>query len=222
MKSRQLKFTMEFVGQVNNLIKGLNINKEAISIHAFKSRQLNERIEGYSKKYKDPEYMKTLSLPEQKALTDNARNAYGVYQSLAREIDYLEMTKHSQFIVNATQALDNAYILIKYFYEEIEGVITENIIPKFNAIVIKDFVGGKYENQVFNLMTEMEVFTHDFYEDNEGHPEELIHAYLAQGYMWLKLEHERLKTEAMPEIKKIEIPKEIEPEFPAGPDEKKN
>jgi hypothetical protein len=40
--------------------------------------------------------------------------------------------------------------------------------------------------------------------------------------MWLKLEHERLKTEAMPEIKKIEIPKEIEPEFPAGPDEKKN
>jgi len=222
MKSRQLKITMEFVGQVNNLIKGLNINKEAISIHAFKSRQLNERIEGYSKKYKDPEYMKTLSLPEQKALTDNARNAYGVYQSLAREIDYLEMTKHSQFIVNATQALDNAYILIKYFYEEIEGVITENIIPKFNAIVIKDFVGGKYENQVFNLMTEMEVFTHDFYEDNEGHPEELIHAYLAQGYMWLKLEHERLKTEAMPEIKKIEIPKEIEPEFPAGPDEKKN
>jgi hypothetical protein len=222
MKSRQLKFTMEFVGQVNNLIKGLNINKEAISIHAFKSRQLNERIEGYSKKYKDPEYMKTLSLPEQKALTDNARNAYGVYQNLAREIDYLEMTKHSQFIVNATQALDNAYILIKYFYEEIEGVITENIIPKFNAIVIKDFVGGKYENQVFNLMTEMEVFTHDFYEDNEGHPEELIHAYLAQGYMWLKLEHERLKTEAMPEIKKIEIPKEIEPEFPAGPDEKKN
>jgi len=222
MKSRQLKFTMEFVGQVNNLIKGLNINKEAISIHAFKSRQLNERIEGYSKKYKDPEYMKTLSLPEQKALTDNARNAYGVYQNLAREIDYLEMTKHSQFIVNATQALDNAYILIKYFYEEIEGIITENIIPKFNAIVIKDFVGGKYENQVFNLMTEMEVFTHDFYEDNHGHPEELIHAYLAQGYMWLKLEHERLKTEAMPEIKKIEIPKEIEPEFPAGPDEKKN
>ena len=222
MKSRQLKITMEFVGQVNNLIKGLNLNKEAISIHAFKSRQLNERIEGYSKKYKDPEYMKTLSLPEQKALTDNARNAYGVYQNLAREIDYLEMTKHSQFIVNATQALDNAYILIKYFYEEIEGIITENIIPKFNAIVIKDFVGGKYENQVFNLMTEMEVFTHDFYEDNHGHPEELIHAYLAQGYMWLKLEHERLKTEAMPEIKKIEIPKEIEPEFPAGPDEKKN
>lgn len=222
MKSRQLKITMEFVGQVNNLIKGLNLNKEAISIHASKSRQLNERIEGYSKKYKDPEYMKTLSLPEQKALTDNARNAYGVYQSLAREIDYLEMTKHSQFIVNATQALDNAYILIKYFYEEIEGIITENIIPKFNAIVIKDFVGGKYENQVFNLMTEMEVFTHDFYEDNHGHPEELIHAYLAQGYMWLKLEHERLKTEAMPEIKKIEIPKEIEPEFPAGPDEKKN
>lgn len=217
MKARELKYAMEFIGLINNLIKGLNINKEAIAVHSNTSKELNTRMEGYSNKYKDPEYMKTLSPPEQKALMDNARNAYSVYQNLSKEIDYLEMTKHHQFIINAANAFDNAYITTKYFYEEVTGECKEIMKPKFSVISIKDFLHGKYVQQILSLLTELEAFTHDFYVDHKEYPGNIIHQYLAQGYMWIKFENERLKIEALPEVKNIPLPAEVVPEIPKEP-----
>lgn len=216
MNARNLKYTMEFIGQVINLIKSLNINKNAILVHSDSSKELNHRIEGYSKKYKDPEYMKKLSLPEQKALTDNARNAFATYQNLSKEIDYLEMTKHPQFILKSIYALEEGYILTKYFYEE-AGQITENIIPKFYRLDLKTFSGGNYKTQISNLVAELTVFVTDY--DIVKYSFSAIHPYLAKGLMWLIMEEDRLKTEALPEVKHIDLPQEVVPEFPKGPED---
>jgi hypothetical protein len=70
----------------------------------------------------------------------------------------------------------------------------------------------------------MDAISHDFYVDYvQGNVEQLEpmlvpicdHLFLAS--CWLAKENERLLTEALPEIKKIEMPVETVPEIPAGP-----
>jgi hypothetical protein len=224
MKSRTLKQLMENIGLIDNLAKGLNINKKAVALHSSTVNIVREKMNGYTKKHQDQEYMKTLSPAEQQVFMQNVRNMYETHKKLTDELDYLDMTKHPTFLLYATQALDKAYLLIEYMYKNLTGECGDLILPHLTCIKVKDAEKATYTQMIYSLTTELEAIVHDFYEDNihaEFDPELLpymsIYSSMVEAYMWLSKENERLKTEALPETKTIDVPIENVPPIPKGP-----
>lgn len=232
MTSREIKLIRETIGHLDNIVKGLNINSKAIEQHSSTGNLIRTKLEGYIKKKQDPEYIKTLSPPEQTAFMQNANALYETYEKLRKELEYLDMTKHPVNVTHASQALDKAYLLIDYLYKNIFGECGDIIVPHFACIRIKDIAKATYTQCILSLSVELEAFVHDIYVDhikgisNTNLPDaevtELLmfipaYACMTEAYMWLSIENTRLKTEALPEIAKINIPDEILPEIPAGP-----
>jgi len=224
MKSRTLKQLMENIGLIDNLSKGLNINKKAVALHSSTVNEVRKKIDDYTLKHRDQKHMSSLSPAEQQAFMQNAKNMYETHKKLIDELDYLDMTKHPTFLMYATQALDKAYLLIEYMYKNLTGECGDLILPHLACIKVKDAEKATYIQMVYSLTAELEAIVHDFYEEHihaEFDPELLpylpIYSYLVEAYMWLSKENERLKTEALPEIKTINIPQEVVPEVPKGP-----
>ena len=225
MKSREAKLILDTVGQIDNILKGTNINKKAIDQHSSTMNVVRKKLDGYSEKYKNTEYMKNLSPPEKQAITKNAQTLYQTYEQLRKELEYLDMTKQPTFTSNAINALDKAYLLIENLYKNILGECGDIIIPKFTCFKLKDIPNATYTQAIHSLYAELENITHDLYEDQirlDFSPELFMfmpaYGYMVEAYMWLSKEKERLTVEALPEIKKIDIPEEFIPEIPAGPE----
>ncbi len=221
MDSRSLKRILDKTGLIDNICKGLDINKETVKKHSSMLSQVTTKLNNYQKDGRSEELMKTYSPPEKQALYQNVQNLYKTYQELNKELEYLEMTKHPSFLQKAIEALDKAYLVIEYMYKNILGECGDLVPPKLTCIKLKYIDQSTYTQMIYSLMTELEAFVHDIYEDYihaEFNTELLtfIPAYsnLVEAYMWIQKENERLKVEALPEIRKIEIPAEIFPEIP--------
>jgi ribosomal protein S13 len=186
------------------------------------------KLDGYTAKFKNEELMKTLSPEEQRALSQNAKNFYETHEKLRREIDYLDMTRHTDYMAKALNALEKGHTQLEYVYTEIVGKCGDIILPHLLTIKTKHWDGGLYKQKVTNLSIEMEAQVHDLYEEElnvvpisslmAGYTQMInIHLQFAESYMWLMREVERLNTESMPEIASIPLPEEILPQVPAAP-----
>ncbi len=221
MKSREIKLIMETIGQLGNISKGLDINKEAVKKHSATLTEARNKLKNYTDQYNNAEYMKTLSPPEQQNLMSNARALYEVHERLVKELDYLDMSRQPVFITKAVSALDKAYLLSSYIYSDIVGTCGDIVLPHLTCIQIKNIDKATYKQMVLSLTTELEAFTHDVYQDNYDDTELMfptLCGHLIEAYMWFKKENERLGIEPLPEITKIDLPVETVPEIPAAPD----
>ena len=239
MKNNQLELLLANVGQVLNLMNGLNINKEAIATHAATLKTVRIKLDKLKEQYSDKAYMAILSPAESKAILDNAQANYNTHQELVKEIEYLDMAKHPSYLTNAVNELTHAFLLIEWLSEEI-GKSGRTILPHLTCIRVDTFNNGKYRTQIETMYSELEAISYDFYVDQvfglitpinpvlEGYSDRIpmlipISDHLTVAACWLKKEKERLLTEALPETKKIDLPTEIFPEIPKGPkDELKN
>lgn len=228
MKSRTLKLFMEIIGALTNLSKGLDINKEAITIHSNTLNEARKKLSNYNEQWSNKEYMATLSPPEYQNLSKNASAVYQVQEQLVKELDYLDMTKHPFFITHAIAALDKAYIVTEYFYKEKIGECGDIVVPKFYVINLKHVDKASYKQMVENLYIELDALTADFLEESEEYATKApfvstlllgtISGHLVEATMWFTKEKERLKVEALPTINEIKLPEETLPEIPAGPE----
>jgi hypothetical protein len=220
MTTRELTQLLVNIGQIDTLVKSLNINKEAMDTHAATIKAARIRLDKYSEQFHDAEYLKTLSPAEQKCLSDNAQALFRVHNEIQKELDYLDMTKTPIFVTKAANELDHLYLLLDYIIE-FRGKTGETILPHLKSIKVKDFEKGKYKQQVYNLCVETETQANDFLDLTDPDNDmmiPIIFDHLAVIYMWIKKEDERLKTEALPEIKVFKLPEEIVPEVPKGPE----
>lgn len=221
MKKNELESLFANVTQVLNITRNLNINKESIAIHVSTLKEARIKLDKYQEMYKNQEYMKTLSPVESKCLNENAQKLYGIHNELVKELDYLDLSKQPAFIVNVTNELNHAYLLLEWLSEEI-GKSGRTILPHLTSIKVATFDKGKYRNQVDSLYLELEAISHDFYVDHvqpfqmiEGKPCPVLISicnYLIIAVMWFSKERERLTTEALPEHKVIKLPVETVPE----------
>jgi len=230
MKSREIKLIMETLAQLSNISKGLDINKEAIHKHSSTLSEVRKKLGNYTDQYNNTEYMKTLSPPEQQNLMTNARALYEVHEKLLKELDYLDMTKQPSFVTKAVSALDKAYLLSQYIYKEIAGECGDIVLPHLTCIQLKNVDKATYKQMIFSLMSELEAYTHDIYQDYIDDDENkkslfpifpMVHAYMVEAYMWFQKEKERVDVEPVPEITKIDIPAETVLEVPKQPEDVK-
>lgn len=223
MNARVIEQLLVNIGQITNLSKSLNINKEAIDYHLSNKREAEKRLERYTEQYKNEEYMRTLSPPEKKCLMDNAQNVHMVHQSIIRELDYLDLNKQPLFILHSIAELEHVYLYLEYLLNLV-GKNGETILPHLQAIKVKHFDKANYKNQINSLYSELEALTWDYHQDTFVERVNLDEKYvpvfehLAVATMWLQKEKERLEVEALPEIKKLEIPAETTPEIPKAPE----
>lgn len=223
MTPRELTQLLINIGQIDSLVKTLNINKEAIATHAASIKEARVRLDKYSEQFHDQDYLKTLSPAEQKCLSDNATALYRVHEEIRKEQDYLDMTKTPIFIARAMGELDHLYLLLDYLIE-VRGKTGETILPHLKSIKVEHFEKGQYKQQVTNLCVETETVANDFHFDHLMYDEGLIDSmapivfsHLAVIYRWLREEKKRLETEKLPEIKVFKLPEEIVPDIPEGP-----
>jgi hypothetical protein len=219
MTPRELTQLLVNVGSIDNLVKSLNINKPAITVHAAMINEARKRLDHYSEQFHDKEGLSKLSPAEQKALSENAQAIYSKHEEIRKELEYLDMTKTPIFITKATNELDHLYLLLDYIIE-FRGKTGETILPHLKSIKIKDFDKATYKQQVTNLTVETETQVNDFLDLSDPDNDmmiPIIFDHLAVIYMWIKKEDERLKTEALPEIKTFKLPEEIVPELPKSP-----
>lgn len=224
MEGRTLKLILETVGQIVNITRGLNINKEALEIHASNLTIARRRLDKYNEQHKNEEYMKTLSPPEQQNLYKNANAVYEIHNKLQKEIEYLDMNKHPYYISKAISALNRAYLTVEYIYLNLVGESGDLIVPHLKCIQPKTIDKATYKQLVYSIYIELDGFVNDIWQDQFPNPHPLFtipYGYIAEAYMWFRKENERLKVEALPEIEKIEIPEETQPEIPASPEVKK-
>lgn len=222
MKSKTLKLILETVAQIVNITRGLNINKEAIDTHSTNLTIARKRMDKYMEQYKNAEYMKTLSPPEQQNLSKNANAVYEVHEKLRKEIDYLDMNKQPYFVAKAIVVLDSAYLLIEYIYKELVGESGEITVPHLKCIQLKNVDKATYKQMVTSLQLELDGFIHDMWLDHQSEFHPLFYTaygHLAEAYMWMKKEEERLKVEAIPETEKILVPEETPLELPKAPED---
>jgi hypothetical protein len=165
MTSREITQLLVNVAQVTNFTKSLNINKEAIITHTATLKVVQTKLDGYTTKYQDENYRKTLSIPEQRVLMDNAKNLYEVHEQLRKELDYLDMSKITSFVSHAINELEHAFLLIEWFQESI-GKNGEIILPHLTCIREKTWNEGKYKNKIDSLYLELEAISYDFYQDH--------------------------------------------------------
>ena len=225
MNARQITILFTNVSQIINLMRTVNINKEAVVIHSSTFKTIGLILEKWREQYQNPEYMKTLSLVEQQTLGVNAQNFYRVYMELQKELEYLDLSKQPTFLASAANELDKAYLLLEYLLNEIVGKTGETILPHLTSLRAKTFDGGKYKNQIDSLYSEVEAQAHDFYVDHVTGQDIATYKpmlipicdHLTLAACYLQKEKERLLIEALPEIKKIDIPKIEEPVIPEGP-----
>lgn len=229
MKANEIEFLLVNVGQIINLMNGLSIHKEAVLTHTSTLKEARTKLDKWKELFQDESYKATLSPVEQKAILDNAQAMYNVHQELIKELDYLDMTKHTTFFTNAVNELTHGFLLLEWLSEEV-GKSGRTILPHHTALRADTFDKGKYQNQVNSLYSELEALSHDFYQDHVMSPDHVnyylntlpmlipICDRLTVAACWLKKEKQRLTTEALPELKVIKLPKEIVPEVPESPE----
>ena len=229
MKDTQIEFLLVNVGNIINMMNSVSIHKEAVIIHTSTLKEARTRLDHWKELFQNEEYKSKLSPVEQKAILDNAQAMYNVHQELVKELDYLDMSKHTTFFTNAVNELTHGFLLLEWLSGEV-GKSGRTILPKHIALRADTFDKGKYKNQIDSLYSELEGLGHDFYVDHVTDQDAVgniindepmlipICDRLTVASMWLQKEKQRLTTEALPELKVIKLPKEIVPEVPAAPE----
>jgi hypothetical protein len=229
MEAKNVKLLRDTVGTIVNLLKGVNINQKAIDEHTPQINALRKKMDDYQKQYSDKEYMEKLSPAEKQNLMQNANMFYQTYDELAKEMDYLDMTKHPLFLGNCIKALERSYLMFDYLLRFQYGESGEVVLAKLLCIKAKeakDFYKATYIQQINTLFSEIEAWTHDIYVDyiekSDSDTPLIIyfinaHTLLAESLMWIEKEKERMTVEAMPEIRKVNIPDEVPLAVPKGP-----
>ena len=228
MKNNEIEFLMVNVGQIINMINAMSIHKDAVAIHSSMLKEARTKLDKWKEKFQNEEYKAKLSPAEQKAILDNAQAMYQVHQELVKELDYLDMSKHTAFVTNAVNELTHGFLLLEWLSGEV-GKSGRTILPKHIALRADTFDKGKYKNQIDSLYSELEAIGHDLYVDHIQVPGNQL-AFTADHMLipicdritvaacWLLKEKQRLTTEALPELRIIKLPEEIVPEVPAAPE----
>lgn len=231
MKANEIEFLLVNVGQIINMMNGLSIHKEAVVTHTSTLKEARAKLDHWKELFQNEEYKSKLSPVEQKAILDNAQAMYNVHQELVKELDYLDMTKHTTFFTNAVNELTHGFLLLEWLSGEV-GKSGRTILPKHISLRVDTFDKGKYKNQIDSLYSELEAISHDLYVDHIIGDESMREESVKTGYpmlipicdrltvaaCWLQKEKQRLTTEALPELKVIKLPKEIVPEVPVSPE----
>jgi hypothetical protein len=226
MKNNQIESLLVNVSQIITLMKGVNINKEAILTHSATLKQIRTKLDKWQTLYQNEEERKKLSPIEQKTLMNNAQNFWATHEEIRKELDYLDMTKQPLFLSNALNELTYAFLLIEWLSDFV-GKSGRTILPHLTALRANSFNDGKYKNQIDSLYAEIEAISHDFY---VGHVQVInltiypeypmlipICNHLTLAGCFLQKEKERLLTEVLPELKIIKIPEEVFPQVPDVP-----
>ena len=227
MKANEIESLLVNVGQIINMMNAMSINKEAVVTHSSTLKEARAKLDKWKELFQNESYKATLSPAEQKAILDNPQAMYNVHQELVKELDYLDMTKHTTFFTNAINELTHGFLLIEWLSEEI-GKSGRTILPHHIALRADTFDKGKYKNQIDSLYSELEALAHDLYVDYVIPSKESVESvrpmlipisdHLTASACWLLKEKQRLTTEALPELKVINLPEEIKPELPAAPE----
>ena len=233
MKNFEIEKLLVNVSQIIAMMKGVNINKDSITVHAAAIKVVRNKLDKWQSQYQNEEERKKLSLPEQQTLMTNAQNFWQVHEELRKELDYLDMTKQPSNVANALNELTYAYLLLEWLSDFV-GKSGRTILPHLTSLRANTFDGGKYKNQIDSLYSEVEAQGHDFYVDHvvlkdlvdnieicRANREPMlipICDHLTVAACWLGKEKERLVTEALPELKVIKLPEEIKPEVPVAPE----
>jgi hypothetical protein len=217
MTSREIKLLWVNSAQLLNMLKSLNINKDAMLTHESTLKVVQDKLDKYQKILSNQDYVKTLSPPERKCIHENASVMHQTFQDLNRELNRLNNTRHSGYVIRSISELESAYLLLNWYLENSpEGAL---IVPRFSAVNPKTFEGGTYQNKIYALFTEIETTAFDMYGDEDYNDSFLggIRNHFILVTEWLRKENERLKTEGLPEPHVIKIPEEKKPEIPKAP-----
>jgi len=227
--SKIAKIMRDTMAQVTNMVKSLNYNKGAILHHQKTLQTVMKKLESYHTQYKDKEFVKTLSQPEYTALCQNAHNYSQTMQEVQKEIDYLDMGKHSQYIHNVINNLEVVYVTLNHIFEDILLDSGEIAMNKLAVINPNKFTKFDYEIQVNNLESELDVFVNDLSINiKEDLPKLIEHEYLQVyhhamlAWRWMILEMARIKGKKPPRITDIKLPEEVMPEIPDSPESETN
>jgi len=212
------------VGMILPFLKSVNINSEAIEVHTSNLKIVSSKLGDYNKQYHDKAFMATLSNPEKGNLYRNAQTFHETFLTLQRELDYLDVTKHSLYISSSIGELEKALLIMEYI-DDLSSAMPDKTVPKFKVIKAKYFHQNGYKDQILQLYYELESFVHDYFNSAAGDPvysekdvfdalnhSAMTHVLLAMK--WLEKEDDRLKREELPGIKDIKVPVETTPEMP--------
>jgi hypothetical protein len=224
MKNNQLESLLVNVSQILAMMGTVNINKENAAIHAATLKTARTKLDKLQALRQDEVYWKSLSPEEQRVLMVNAQNIWEVHQKLVKELDYLDISKQPTFLSSAVSELNHGFLLLEWLSEEI-GKSGRTILPHLPSLRADTFDKGKYRNQIDTLYSDLEAIGHDFYQDfiktgNAINGLMLIPIcdHLTVAACWLNKEKQRLLTEELPKLEKIELPEEVKPEIPIAPE----
>jgi hypothetical protein len=226
MKNLEIEKLLVNVSQIITLMKGVNINKEAIVTHAATIKAARTKLDKWRLQYQNEEERKKLSPAEQQTMMTNAQNFWQVHEELRKELDYLDMTKQPSNVANALNELTYAFLLLEWLSDFV-GKSGRTILPHLTSLRAGTFNDGKYKNQIDSLYSEVEAIGHDFYVDqivgtgeDQGNEYPMlipICDHLTLAGCFLQKEKERILVEPIPETKIIKLPEVVVTPVPTGP-----
>ena len=226
-EAKQLRLLMDSIQLLLSFTQSLNINKEGIERHGSNLSIVRKQLDKYQKQHDDKEYLSTLSPAEKQNLYSNANAFYECYQKLSKEMDFLDLSKHPNYVTRAISIIEDAYLLSLFAYDKL-GIEVDQLSPRLAGIRADRFAVQEYQSQVQNLYFSMESFTNDYWQYYPNRPDlsvcdgnpvigSIIHDVylkLTLAHQWLGKEVERMNLEEMPVVKDIPVPTETVPALP--------
>lgn len=230
MKPYKFKKILSTTRDLLMFIKSMNSNAAPMKKHMDTFNVLYTKLEGYQAQHTDKEYMESLSGPEKNALRYNTQSYYETLQEVKKELDYLDMSKYPLQLSNAMYYLERFNILGEHVLEN--DILEDGKIAysDFTNINPKKFESLSYKTQAVQVEAEFKALVIEMKKlitntkADTVYPELLgiqmlviLYSDLCLSSTWASKEVVRCNTEKEPEIKEIQIPKEVSPEIPKSP-----
>lgn len=224
MKRTTLNFQMR-LRLITSFLNGLDVNDDTIKAQQQLGKEGLNIYEGFRNQISDAEGFKNLSPIEQQTVMANARNYSEVLTELQQEIQYLMNTRQSLAVQDCLLHTTSANILFDKLVDLLGGNDGRLKYPALQHVREKSFEKAKYQDKVYNLSTEIDLFVEDFSVFLNGLPVVLpepivcalidqIYTSLIQALAWLNTEYERVEKEGMPKAREFKLPEIATPKLP--------
>lgn len=209
---------------ITSFLNGLDANGDIIKAQQQLGKEGLDIYEGFRNQISDAEKFKELSPIEQQTVMANARNYSEVLTELQQEIQYLMNTRQSLAVQDCLLHVTAANMLFDKLVDLLGGDDGKLKYPTLKHVREKNFEKSKYQDKVYNLSTEIDLFVEDFSVLLNGLPKPVelneyailnqIYTSLIQALAWLNTEYERVEKEGMPKAREFKLPEIAVPKLP--------
>ena len=223
MKQTTLNFQMR-LRLITSFLNGLDVNGDTIKAQQQLGKEGLDIYEGFRNQINDADGFKELSPIEQQTVMANARNYSEMLTELQQEIQYLMNTRQSLAVQDCLLHVTASNILFDKLIDLLGGDDGRLKYPALRHVREKSFEKAKYQDKVYNLSTEIDLFVEDFSVLLNGLPKPVelnefailnqIYTSLIQALAWLNTEYERVEKEGMPKAREFKLPEIAVPKVP--------